>query len=179
MKTKNHRRTKMKKIIACLFIGCLFITMTSFSVHKFYMGIYQVNYAPEKKMVQITSRIFIDDLNKALEKKYKRKTVHIGTSLETPEEVELLRKYLTENFTIKVNGQVKPIIFLSKETAEDDVLVCYSKSIDIPKINTLEIFNSVLMDWSSEQQNITHITAFGTKNSILFTDSSRIGLLKF
>jgi hypothetical protein len=29
---------------------------------------YQVNYAPDKKMLQITSRIFIDDLNKALEK---------------------------------------------------------------------------------------------------------------
>jgi hypothetical protein len=44
-----------------------------------------------KKMLQITSRIFIDDLNKALEKN--RKTVHIGTALETPEEVELLKKY--------------------------------------------------------------------------------------
>jgi hypothetical protein len=43
-------------------------------------------------MLQITSRIFIDDLNKALEKN-KRKTVHIGTALETPEEVELLKKY--------------------------------------------------------------------------------------
>jgi hypothetical protein len=169
----------MKRIIAYLFIGSLFLTMTAFSIHKFYMGIYQVNYAPEKKTLQITSRIFIDDLNKALEKKYKRKTVHIGTALETPEEVELLKKYLTENFTIKVNGQVKPIIFLSKETAEDDVLVCYSKSSNIPKISTLEIFNSVLMDWSSEQQNITHITAFGNKNSILFTDSSRNGVLKF
>jgi hypothetical protein len=37
------------------------------------MGIYQVNYAPEKKMLQITSRIFIDDLNKALEKNTKEK----------------------------------------------------------------------------------------------------------
>lgn len=143
------------------------------------MGIYQVNYAPEKKMLQITSRIFIDDLNKALEKKYKRKAVHIGTAQETPEELALLKKYLAENFIIKVNGQLKPIVFLSKETAEDDVLVCYSKSVDIPKLSTIEILNSVLMDWSSEQQNITHITAFGTKNSILFTDSSRNGVLKF
>lgn len=169
----------MKRITIYLFVGSLFLTMTAFSLHKFYMGIYQVNYAPEKKVLQITSRIFIDDLNKALEKKYKRKTIHIGTALETPEELVLLKKYLAENFTIKVNGLLKPIVFLSKETDEDDVLVCYSKSIDIPKIKTIEIFNSVLMDWSPEQQNITHITAFGTKNSILFTDSSRNGVLKF
>ena len=47
------------------------------------------------------------------------------------------------------------------------------------KLATLEIFNSVLMDWSSEQQNITHITVLGTKNSILFTESSRNGMLKY
>jgi hypothetical protein len=27
--------------------------LTAFSVHKFYMGIYQVNYAPDKKMLQL------------------------------------------------------------------------------------------------------------------------------
>ena len=169
----------MKKRFLYLFLGSLLVLTTAFSVHKFYMGIFQVNYAPEKKMLEITSRIFIDDLNKALEKKYKRKAFHIGTAGETPEEVALFKKYLAENFTIKINGQTKPIIFLSMETAEDDVLVCYSKSIDVSKISTIEIHNSILIDWSSEQQNITHITAFGTKNSILFTDSSRNGVLKF
>jgi hypothetical protein len=48
----------------------------------------------------------------------------------------------------------------------------------IAKINTIEIL--IQFDGlSSEQQNITHVTAFGTKNSILFTDSSRNGVLKF
>ena len=142
------------------------------------MGIYQVNYAPEKKMLQITSRIFLDDLNKALEKKYKLKSVHIGTNQETAADLELLKKYLDTNFYLKVNGQLKPITFLSKEV-DDDVLVCYSSIKGISKINTLEIFNAVLMDWSSEQQNITHITVLGTKNSILFTASSRNGMLKY
>lgn len=169
----------MKKTIFYLFLVTAFMTFSAFAVHKFYLGIYQVNYAPEKKMLQITSRIFIDDLNKALEKKYKRKAFHIGTSEETLEELAMFKKYIAENFILKVNGQTKPIIFLSKETAEDDVLVCYSKIIDVPKISSIEIYNSVLIDWSSEQQNITHITAFGTKNTILFTDSSRTGMLKF
>jgi hypothetical protein len=169
----------MKKTILYLFLAAVFMTLTAFSLHKFYLGIYQVNYAPEKKMLQITSRIFIDDLNKALEKKYKRKAFHMGTSEETDEEVALFKKYVAENFVVKINGQVKPIVFLSKETAEDDVLVCYSKIIDVPKISSLEIQNTVLIDWSSEQQNITHVTAFGIKNTILFTDSSRTGVLKF
>ena len=141
------------------------------------MAIYQVNYAPEKKMLQITSRIFVDDLNKALEKKYNKK-LNLGTEKEASEEVILLKKYLAENFSIKVNGQSKPMTFLSKEV-DGDVLVCYSNIKGVSKIYSLEISNSVLIDWSSEQQNITHITVLGTKNSILFTDSSRNGVLKY
>jgi hypothetical protein len=59
------------------------------------------------------------------------------------------------------------------------VLVCYSKIVDVSKINTIEIYNSVLIDWSSEQQNITHVTAFGTKKSILFYRFFKSGVLKF
>lgn len=167
----------MKKTILVALFGLLFLTLTAFSVHKFYMAVYQVNYAPEKKMLQITSRIFIDDLNKALEKKYNKK-LYLGTEKESPEELILLKKYLAENFSIKVNEKSKPMNFLSKEL-EGDVLVCYWNVKEITKINSLEIYNTVLMNWNSEQQNILHVTVLGTKNSLLFTSSTSIGLLKY
>jgi len=142
------------------------------------MGVFQVNYAAEKKMIQITSRIFVDDLNSGIEKKYHKKTF-IGTEKETQEDVDLLKKYLSENFTIKVNGQPKVITFLSKEIESNDVLVCYSRITAVEKFKTIEITNTVLTDWNAEQQNITHISAFGTKKSVLFTESSRKEVLKY
>ncbi|RZJ53336.1 MAG: hypothetical protein EOO44_08835 [Flavobacterium sp.] len=168
----------MKNKLIYGLIGVLFISLSAFTFHKFYMGIFQVNYAAEKKMVQITSRIFIDDLNNGLEKKFHKKT-YVGTDKETQADVDLLKKYLAENFSIKINGQTKPITFLSKEVEAGDVLVCYSRIKDIDKFKTVEISNSILVDWNSEQQNITHISAFGTKKSVLFTDSSRKEVLKY
>ncbi len=168
----------MKKILIYPLIGILFLLLSSFAFHKFYVGVFQVEYAAEKKMIQITSRIFVDDLNNALEKKYHKKTF-VGTEKETPADVDLLKKYLAENFTIKINGQSKPITFLSKEVESDDVLICYSRIKDIDKFKSIEISNTLLVDWSSEQQNITHISAFGTKRSVLFTESSRKELLKY
>lgn len=165
------------KLVYCL-LAVLFVLSSSFGFHKFYVGVFQVNYAAEKKMLQITSRIFIDDLNNAMEKKYHKKTF-VGTSKERPEDVELLKKYLSEHFSIKVNGQSKTIVFLSKEVEADDVLVCYSRIQNVDKFKTLEIANTILVDWNSEQQNITHITAFDTKKSILFTESSRKEVLKY
>ena len=60
----------MRKTILITFFGMLFLTLTSFSVHKFYVSLYQVNYAPEKKMIQITARLFVDDVNNSIGKKY-------------------------------------------------------------------------------------------------------------
>lgn len=168
----------MKKIIMYSLIGILFLSLSSFTFHKFYMGVFQVNYAAEKKMIQITSRIFVDDLNKGLEKKYNKKTF-LGTEKETQADVDLLKKYLLENFSIKINGQTKPIVFLSKELEADDVLVCYSRITAVEKFKTLEISNTILTEWNAEQQNITHISAFGTKRSVLFTESSRKEVLKY
>ena len=167
----------MKKTILITFFGLLFLTLTSFSVHKFYVALYQVNYAPEKKMLQITTRLFIDDLNDAVAKKYKRK-INLGSEKETEEDLSLFKKYFAEKFTIKVNGQIKPIVFLSKEM-EGDVLICYFSIKDIHKINTLEIYNSVITDNNSEQQNIMHFNVSGIKNTLLLTESNSKGLLKY
>jgi hypothetical protein len=176
-KKNSIQNFKMKKTITYLTLGLLFLTLTSFELHKFYMAIYQINYASEKKMIQITSRIFVDDLDKALEKKYHKKVALSVQKIDT-EDLILLKKYLSENFSIKVNGKPKPIQFLSSEL-DSDVLICYSNVKEISKINTLEIYNNVLTDWNSDQQNITHITTNGTKRSILFTESLKNEVLKY
>jgi len=167
----------MKKTFLYAFLGIFFLTLTAFSVHKFYMAIYQINYAPEKKMLQITSRIFVDDLNKALEKKYSKK-LYLGSEKESDEELILLKKYLAENFSIKINGKPQTINFLSKEL-DGDVLLCYSNVREVSKINSIEIYNRVLIDSYPEQQNVTHVTVLGVKKSILFTNSLTKEVLKY
>lgn len=141
------------------------------------MAVYQVNYAPEKKMLQITSRIFIDDLNKALENKYNKK-LYLGTEKETTTELILVKEYLANHFSIKVNKQSKPMNFLSKEV-DGDVLICYWNIKGVSKINSLEIYNTVLTDWFPEQKNVVNVAVLGVKNSFLFTNSTGIEVLKY
>jgi hypothetical protein len=167
----------MKKTVVVAFLALVFCSLSAFEIHKFYMAIFQVNYAPEKKMLQITSRIFIDDLNLALEKKYGKKT-NLGLEKETVADLNLLKKYFTENLVFKVNGQLKPLTFLSKEV-EGDVLICYCRVSDVAKLQSAEITNTVLTHWNSEQQNILHCTAFGEKKTVLFTASNKTEVLKF
>lgn len=145
-------------------------------VHKYYMAIYQVDFVPQKKRIQVTSRIFVDDLNSALEKKFRVKS-NIGFSQETPQEEANLKKYLAENFIIKVNGVAKPMTYLSKEL-EANVMICYFRIPEISKINSLEIENSLLMEWNSDQQNIIQANLNGEKQTVMLTSDNYKRTLK-
>ena len=159
-----------------VYIGLVFLA-SSFGAHKFYVAIYQIHHNQEKKSLEITSRIFIDDLNKGLEKKYGQK-MHLGDSDESENDIFLMKKYVSENFSVKVNGKPQQMHFLSKEI-ENNVLICYFKCTDIPKINTLEIGNKILFDYVTEQQNIIQTTIYGKKNSLLLTVDDPSGKLSF
>lgn len=153
------------------------LAISSFEMHKFYVSVTQINFAQDKKTIQITSRIFIDDLNNALEKKHKRK-FYIGSTKETEEEIQLLKNYFSENFSIKVNSKTKPTVYLDKEI-EDDVIIVYYVIRDVSKINSLEIKNTLLFDFLPEQQHIIHTQISGKKLSALLTFENREELLKY
>ena len=165
--------TKLYKYF-CFF--AIFLMLSSFGVHRFYVAIYQINHDSKKKMIQITTRIFIDDLNSALEKKYHKKT-YLGDERETTEDEVLLKKYLSEKFQLKVNGEKKAMFFLSKEL-ENNVLICYFRIQDISKIKTLEVENSVITEVYEEQQNIIQTNFNGEKHSLLLTSEKTKGMLK-
>jgi len=166
----------MKKTVRIFLFLAILITMTSMTVHKFYVSVNQIDFVPKKKALEITSRIFIDDIDLALEKKYGKK-YHLGTPKETSESVDFLKKYLKEKFAIKVNGQPKEIIFLGKEV-EDNVLICYLTIKNVEKVTSLEIKDTILMELY-DQQHIFHTNILGDKKSILLTSGETVGLLKY
>jgi len=154
----------------------LFFGLSSMAIHKFYVSIYQVNYVPKKKMIQITSRLFIDDVNDALEKKFKKRT-YFALENETSEDEVFLKKYFAEKFIIKVNGVSKTINYLSKDI-DGNVVICYFSVKDLPKISSLAIENSALMELNEEQQNIIQANINGEKQSLLLTSENFKGMLK-
>ncbi|MFZ4106411.1 DUF6702 family protein [Flavobacterium sp.] len=166
----------MSKYFRFLLILLLIVSLSSMGIHKFYMAIYQIDYVPQKKRIQITSRIFVDDLNAAIEKKFHVKT-NLGNGQETAQDEVNMKKYLAEKFSLKVNGIVKPMTFLSKEV-EANVLICYFRIPDVSKITHLEIENSALTEWNTEQQNIIQANIKGEKQSLMLTSEDFKRVLK-
>lgn len=166
----------MRKTVSLVGLLLLFLVVSGFS-HKFYVGIHQVNFAPDKKMLQITSRIFIDDLNDALQRKYKRK-FHFGEEKVPADEPPLLAKYVSDNFVIAVDGVKRPLDYRSYEI-QDNVLVAYLRITDVQKVKSLDITNKILFDFVTEQQNIIQTNVNGTKANLLLTIDNPSGKLAF
>lgn len=166
----------MRKPLKIGAIAVMFVLFSAFSAHKFYVGMFQLEFVPQKKEIQITTRLFIDDVNEALEKKYRKRTF-IAEDKESKEEQVFLQNYIAEKFKIKINNQPKSFVFLSKEV-DNNVLICYFKIKDIPKVNSLEIENSIMTELFSEQQNIIQFNNNGKKSSLLLTSETITGVLK-
>jgi len=167
----------MKKAGAYLLLLLLAVTLTSAAAHKYYVSVFQVEYAPQKKELQITARIFIDDLDAALSKKYGKK-LYLASTKEIPEVNDYLKKYFIDKVHIKVNGVVKPVAFLDRET-DDNILICYLTVPADAKINSLEVNNTFLFEAHSEQQNIIHTKVNGIKKSLMLTNDTPSGTLDF
>ena len=164
----------MKKQLLLLF-AVLFLS--SFSAHKFYVSVTQIDYVSNKKRIEITHRIFIDDLEKGLTKKYNKK-VNLTSTKELPEAEELIKSYLKEKIKISINKKPQNIEFLAREL-EGDVLILYTKIAISKKINTFEIYNSLLTEVYADQQNIVHTNINSNKKSILLTNTELKGKIDY
>jgi hypothetical protein len=158
-------------------LAVLFVLSSAFTFHKFYVGVFQVDYFKEKKAVQITARLFIDDLEKALHKKH-NKHFYISTKDEVIDANSYIAKYLDEKFKIKINNKIQTIQFLTKEQ-EENIVICYLKINFKDNIKELDITNNVLSDVFNEQQNLLHLNINGNKKTILFTNTETNKKLKY
>ena len=166
----------MNKIKLSLLV-ILFSFLSAFTLNKFYVGVFQIDYFKEKKAVQITARLFIDDLEKALYKKH-NKHIYITTKDEIAEANTLIANYLSEKLKIKINNKSQSLQFLTKEQ-EDNIVICYLKIPFKDNIKDLEITNTVLSDIFKEQQNLVHLNLNSNKKTLLFTNTETNQKLKY
>ena len=78
----------------------LIIPLLSFSTHKYYLSLTQINYKKEAKAVQIMINVFMDDIELALNKDY-----NIDLQLTTKKELQnndiYFEKYLNKLSFVK------------------------------------------------------------------------------
>ncbi|HEX9600451.1 MAG TPA: DUF6702 family protein, partial [Mariniflexile sp.] len=147
------------------------------AIHKYYISVTQIDYLQNKQSVQITTRIFIDDLEKLLRERYDETITLTGKN--EPSTADLyIERYLTEKIKIKINNKEANLSFIGKEY-DVDLVKCYLEIEGVKKIESLEISNEVLFDLFSDQQNIIKTKINSQQKSVILIPQNRSALLKF
>ncbi|WP_246019958.1 DUF6702 family protein [Muriicola soli] len=151
----------------------------AFGVHKFYVSVTQIEYYAAEEAIQITSRVFIDDLERALLERYEVKAI-LGTPQEISEADRLIERYLKSKFVVQINDIQVNYNYLGKKTDSDMIILFLEiPGFSLDKLNSLEIQNELLMDVFEEQKNILHFKFGDKKKSFVLIRESSKGMLNF
>ncbi|GAA4277287.1 DUF6702 family protein [Aquimarina mytili] len=160
-----------------LFLIGIYITLSSFVTHKFYVSVTQVDYNKEEKSLQIISRIFIDDMEDVLRERYDD-SITLNSTKEASKIDQHLEKYFNQKLKFIVNNKEVSFTFLGKEY-EDDLIICYLEIENVKSFDAIEISNEILMDLFEEQQNIVHVKKENQRKSLILEGGRSTGVLKF
>jgi undecaprenyl pyrophosphate synthase len=129
------------------------------SFHPYFVSTTEINYNNPGKTVEITCRLFTDNLEDALKKIYK-KEVDLLHPKDKKEVEKLLLDYISKRLKITSNGQSYPMEIIGYEKEEDAIWTYLEIKKDIlPKTVTVE--NGLLYDFLPKQINMVHVTVNG------------------
>lgn len=163
----------MKKIIT-LFV---LLPLLSFSVHKYYLSLTQVEFNKEAQSVQLITNVFMDDIELAINKDY-NVDLQLTTEKEPKNVDEYFEKYVKNHLKVKVNNIDKTFNFIGKEY-DGDIVYFYLEIEKITEVSSLEITSTILVKQFPDQQNLIKAKANGKNISKMLTKKNDKGLLKF
>jgi len=132
-------------------------------MHPFHISVTEVSFNEDNKHLEISIRIFSDDLERAL-KQYGEMEFDIINSLNDTVVLTELESYLEANFIIKENEITIPLYFLGAKANGDEVW-CFIESETVNAPETLWVRNTLLLDLFDDQINLVHLTIGNTTRS--------------
>lgn len=161
--------------IVLLLLAFSFFSFTS--IHKYYISVTQVEYVKDKKSVQIISRVFIDDLEKALRHNYDE-NITLDENNDTEVTNAYLEKYINTNLKVSINKQPATLQFVGKEY-DGDIVRFYLEVVGIQSVKSLEVSNEMLFAVCPDQQNIVKTKINSKQKSFILTTKNNSALLNF
>lgn len=139
-----------------VFLFCsTYLISPSVDAHEFHISNMECNVNTDEATIEITLRIFIDDLEAALLERG-----HGELKLCTTKEDSLSNNYVIDYLQDKLkltvnNHQLLEYSFIGKEASEDLTAVWIYLGVEqIEEIQVISIYNDILMELFDDQKNI-------------------------
>jgi hypothetical protein len=133
-------------------------------LHPLHVSVSEINYSEKDKALQITSRIFVDDLELSIRSHRKEPEMDLLAPKNGLTTDQLVSEYLKDHFKVKLDGKLQKMKFLGHEV-EEVAIVCYIEIENVRKVKVLEIFDDMITETWDDQSNLIHLTFHGPVKS--------------
>ncbi|MDG1398062.1 MAG: hypothetical protein P8P88_06710 [Polaribacter sp.] len=163
---------KLKQTIVLFFI----IPLLSFSAHKYFLSLTQINYKTESKSIQIIINVFMDDIESAINKDFNI-NLQLTTENELADNNIYFEKYLKQKLFFKVNDIQKDFNYIGKEY-DGDLIFFYLEIENINSLETINVTNDILTTHFPRQQNLVKLKVDKTQKSKFLTKHENSTIFK-
>lgn len=133
--------------------------------HPFHVSVCDIEVNQKNSSLEISQRIFLDDLEMALRKKPGWEKLDVMDPSDPKGFDALMKDYIRGNVEVSVNGKSRAYAYLGHER-EGDALWCYMEVKDVGQIELIEVKNTILLETYDDQINLVHIKNDGKIRSL-------------
>ncbi len=131
--------------------------------HPMHVAICEIEHDPETEALQISQRVFLDDLEETLNHVY-----FIKMDITHPKNKHfrdsIIQDYILKHLIITVDGKQRRRTYLGHEV-DKDVLWCYIEYYGVKKMNRLHITNTLFFELYKDQNTLIHLKYEGVITS--------------
>ena len=139
------------------------VTPAKSYVHPFYVSVTEFNHNQKDKTIEISCKMFAEDLENTLKSQYKT-----NVDITHPKDAKLVEKYVYEylqkHFQLKVNGKAVTLQFVGYEK-EEEAVWGYLQVNNVPVVKKIEVTNNILYELYNTQISIMHASVGGARKS--------------
>lgn len=146
--------------------------------HPIHLSVSEISYSEKDKALQITSRIFLDDLELSIRNQLNQPELDLLQPGPSQTTEQLISDYVLKRFSVKLDSKLQKLNFLGFER-EDPAVICYIEIENIKKFSTMEVKNEVIMETHNDQSNLVHVTYKEPVKSMRLTRDKSSSILTF
>ena len=125
--------------------------------HKFYVSLTQIDHNATTNSLEVSVRLFTDDLEKAIEEQT-GKRLYLDTEKELPEAEDAILSYVRQRLHLIVNGKMALVNEVGRDYEREHTWA-YIEVQNVSELKTLEVRNVLLCEVFEEQTNMVKVRA--------------------
>ena len=124
------------------------------AVHPFYLSVTEIRYNGPRQALEVSCRIFADDLENAL-KKYNHTTLDIIKPKDRTAVDSMLSRYIRQHLQIRADWKNLSLNYLGYRI-EDDAAWCFLEAPALKALRQLDLQNDILYAEHETQSHMIH-----------------------